>query len=199
MRRVRFKRKRKVEGRGRGKGEEDGKGKREIGSEALAETEKIAKAPAGNQIEPGTQANAPDALPLSHRDKRHHQPVWNSICALPPLHSFVVPRPSRESNRGPQQTQLMLYHWATKTSDITSQFVWNFIRSASTSQVAQWYSINRVCWGPGFDSCYESESEYIENCIWTGSSSPVEDKRTLRGRTRSRRMTRKAESCSGRI
>ena len=42
--------------------------------------------------------------------------------------------PSRESNPGPQQTRLMLYHWATETSDITSQFVWNFIRSASTSQ-----------------------------------------------------------------
>ena len=28
----------------------------------------------------------------------------------------------------------MLYHWATEKSDITSQFVWNFIRSASTSQ-----------------------------------------------------------------
>ena len=26
-------------------------------------------------IEPGTPANAADALPLSHRDKRHHQPV----------------------------------------------------------------------------------------------------------------------------
>ena len=36
MRRARFKRKRKIEGRGKGKGE------REIGSEALAETEKIA-------------------------------------------------------------------------------------------------------------------------------------------------------------
>ena len=39
--------------------------------------------------------------------------------------------PSRESNPEPQQTWLMLYHWATETSDITSQFVWNFIRSAS--------------------------------------------------------------------
>ena len=29
-------------------------------------------------------------------------------------------RPSRESNPGPQQTRLMLYHWATETSDITS-------------------------------------------------------------------------------
>ena len=40
-------------------------------------------------------------------------------------------RPSRESNPEPQQTRLMLYHWATETSDITSHglFVWNFIRS----------------------------------------------------------------------
>ena len=50
-----LKRKRKVEGRGRGrerkrKGKkEEGKGEREIGSEALAETEKIANAPAGNR------------------------------------------------------------------------------------------------------------------------------------------------------
>ena len=29
-------------------------------------------------------------------------------------------RPSRESNPGPQQTRLMLYHWATETSDITA-------------------------------------------------------------------------------
>ena len=32
--------------------------------------------------------------------------------------------PSRESNPGPQQTQLMLYYWATETSNITSRFVW---------------------------------------------------------------------------
>ena len=31
-------------------------------------------------------------------------------------------RPSRETNPGPQQTRLMLYHCATETSDITSQF-----------------------------------------------------------------------------
>ena len=50
-----LKRKRKVEGRGRGrerkrKGKkEEGKGEREIGSEALAETEKIANTPAENR------------------------------------------------------------------------------------------------------------------------------------------------------
>ena len=42
--------------------------------------------------------------------------------------------PSRESNPGRQQTRLMLHHWVTETSVITSQFVWNSIRSASTSQ-----------------------------------------------------------------
>ena len=53
-----LKRKRKVEGRGRerkrkGK-EEEGKGEREIGSEALAETEKIAKRPS-RESNPGPQ------------------------------------------------------------------------------------------------------------------------------------------------
>ena len=46
------------EGKEKGKGERE----REIGSEPLAETEKIANAPA-------------DDIPLSHRDKRCHQPV----------------------------------------------------------------------------------------------------------------------------
>ena len=36
-------------GRGRERKKEEGKGGREIGSEALAETEKIANAPAGNR------------------------------------------------------------------------------------------------------------------------------------------------------
>ena len=65
--------------------EEEGKGEREIGSEALAETENIANTQAGNDprgIEPGTPANAADALPLSHRDKRHHQPVCLKLCPL---------------------------------------------------------------------------------------------------------------------
>ena len=47
--------------------EEDGKGGREIGSEALAETEKSQLPQPG--IDPGTSANAADVLPLSHRDK----------------------------------------------------------------------------------------------------------------------------------
>ena len=58
----------------------------EIGSEALAGTE-ISQTPQPG-IEPGTPANAVDALPLSHRDKRHHQPVCLTILsALPPLHN----------------------------------------------------------------------------------------------------------------
>ena len=43
-------------------------------------------------------------------------------------------RPGRETNRGPQQMWLMLYHWGTETSDITSQFVWQFYLLSSTSQ-----------------------------------------------------------------
>ena len=54
---MRFKRKRKVEGRGKEKGE------KEMGSEALAETERVANARPG--IEPGTPATAADALPGS--------------------------------------------------------------------------------------------------------------------------------------
>ena len=42
--------------------------------------------------------------------------------------------PSWEPNPRPQKVRLMLYHLATETSNFTSQFVWNFIRSASTSQ-----------------------------------------------------------------
>ena len=58
------------EGKGRGgKGERE----REIGSEALADTEKSQTPQPG--IEHGTPANAADALQLSHRDKRYHQPV----------------------------------------------------------------------------------------------------------------------------
>ena len=58
----------------------------ESGSEALAETEKSQTSQPG--IEPGTPANAVDALPLSHRDKRHHQLVCLTLLsALPPLHN----------------------------------------------------------------------------------------------------------------
>ena len=59
------------EGKEKGKGERE----REIGSEALAETEKSQTPQPQPGIEPGTPANAADALPLSHRDKRYHQPV----------------------------------------------------------------------------------------------------------------------------
>ena len=53
------------------------KGERDIGSEALAETEKIANAPAGNRTR--DPANAADALPLNHGDKRHHQLVCSKF------------------------------------------------------------------------------------------------------------------------
>ena len=62
------KRKGMEKGKGR-KGKEKGKGEKEseIRSEALAETEKIANAPAGNRTR--DPANAADTLPLSHQDK----------------------------------------------------------------------------------------------------------------------------------
>ena len=47
-------------------------------------------------------------------------------------------RPSRESNSGPQQTRLMLYHWATETSDITSWFVRNFEQPSWWCRLSQW-------------------------------------------------------------
>ena len=57
-------------------GKEKGKGgrEREIGSEALAETEKNRKRPS-RESNPGPQQTRLIALPLSHRDKRYHQPV----------------------------------------------------------------------------------------------------------------------------
>ena len=58
-------------------------------------------------------------------------------------------RPSRESNPGPQQTRLMLYHWATETSNITSQFVWYFIHRFLLFQIVQCRIIlakKTVCW-----------------------------------------------------
>ena len=71
------------DGKGRG-----GKGEREIGSEALAETEKIANAPAGNRTrddskrgwsttEPPRQATPPASL-------------FEILSALPPLHSIGI-------------------------------------------------------------------------------------------------------------
>ena len=63
----------------------------------MAETEKSQTPQPG--IEPGTPANAADALPLSHGDKRHHQPGFDSRLErlrffpfLPKLH-FQVPFP----------------------------------------------------------------------------------------------------------
>ena len=91
-------RKRKVEGRGRGKERKrmrkkerkrKGKREREIGSEALAETEKIANAPAGNRtrdpskrgwcstIKPPRQATSPASL-------------FEILSVLPPLHNIGI-------------------------------------------------------------------------------------------------------------
>ena len=42
-------------------------------------------------IEPGTPANATDSVPLSHRDKRYHQPVcFTILSALCPLHNIGI-------------------------------------------------------------------------------------------------------------
>ena len=60
-----------VKGRERRKGTEKGKGKLEV---KLWQKRKKSQTPQPG-IEPGTPANAADALPLSHRDKRYHQPV----------------------------------------------------------------------------------------------------------------------------
>ena len=56
---------------GKERGRERGKGKLEV---KLWQTRKKSQTPQPG-IEPGTPANAADALPLSHRDKRHHQLV----------------------------------------------------------------------------------------------------------------------------
>ena len=76
MRRVHFKRKRKVEGRrkgiGRGRGRRKGNWKWSFGRNG-----KNRKRPS-RELNPGPQeTNGADALPLSHRDKRHHQLVAN--------------------------------------------------------------------------------------------------------------------------
>ena len=203
MRRVRFEsaneRSKGEEEEGKGRGRErkrKGKEEREIGSEALAETEKIANAPAGNRtrdpskrgwcstIEPPRQATSPASLfeilirSASTAQHRHYpMPTDKTRFAREPDTVAIVhrarperivikgrnakreilkrkrkvegrgrgrerkrkgkkeegkggkgnwkwsfgrngknrKRPSRESNPGPQQTRLMLYHWAPET------------------------------------------------------------------------------------
>ena len=84
------------QGEGKGK-EEERKEERErdIGSEALEETEKIANAPAGNRtwdLGPRTPANATDALPLSHRHKRHHL-----YCGCHDYYFYLLHQPARQN------------------------------------------------------------------------------------------------------
>ena len=57
------------------RGRERGKGKLEV---KLWQKRKKSQTPQPG-IEPGTPANAADALPLSHRDKRHHQLVCSKF------------------------------------------------------------------------------------------------------------------------
>ena len=76
MQRVRFKRKWKVEGRSfKGKGKEERRERRNGNWKwSFGRNRKKLQTPQPG-IEPGTPANAADALPVSHQDKRHHQPV----------------------------------------------------------------------------------------------------------------------------
>ena len=78
-----LKRKRKVEGRGRrrkrkrkGKKEEERR-ERKLEVKLWQKRKKLQTPKPG--IEPGTPANAADALPLSNRDKRHHQLVCSKF------------------------------------------------------------------------------------------------------------------------
>ena len=103
-RRIQFlKRKRKVEGRGRGRGrerkrkgkKEEGKGEREIGSEALAETEKIANAPSEALAETEKIANAPSEA-LAETEKIANAPAFAifSVSAKASLPISLSPFPS---------------------------------------------------------------------------------------------------------
>ena len=60
------------------RGRERGKGKLEV---KLWQKRKKSQTPQPG-IEPGTPANAADALPLSHRDKRHHQLVCSKFSKI---------------------------------------------------------------------------------------------------------------------
>ena len=86
-----FKRKRKVEGRVKGREKRKGKEKGKFEVQLWQERKKWQTPKPG--IESGTPANVTDALPLSHRDKRHHQPVCSkfySFC-LHFLHCIHLP------------------------------------------------------------------------------------------------------------
>ena len=75
MRTAHFKRKRNAEGRGKGRGRERRKGN---WKSSVGRNEKKLQTPQPG-IKPATPANAADALPMSHRDEQHHQPVHESI------------------------------------------------------------------------------------------------------------------------
>ena len=53
-------------------------------------------------------------------------------------------RPSCELKPGSQQTRLMIYHRATETSDITSQFVWNFLEIFWTCLDSQFADFRKI-------------------------------------------------------
>ena len=66
---------REEEEEGKERGRERGKGILEV---KLGQKRKKSQTPQPG-IEPGTPANAADALPLGHRDKRHHQLVCSKF------------------------------------------------------------------------------------------------------------------------
>ena len=83
----------------------------------MAETEKSQTPKPG--IELGTPANAAHALRLSHRDKRHHQPVWLTILStLPPLHNRGIiqcPQTNPFCSGDPSRSPGIVHHARPRT------------------------------------------------------------------------------------
>ena len=75
--------------------------------------------------------------------------------------------PSRESNRGSQQTQLMLYHWATERNNITSEFeILSALPPLHNIGIIQCPQLtNPLCSGDPSRSNYASRTERIVNWI----------------------------------
>ena len=99
--------------KGEGKGKEEGrKGEREIGSEALAETEKNCQTlRPGN--EPGTPENAADALPLSERQVTLPASLFEILSALPPLQNIGIiqcPQLTNPLRPGPVTSPMCFAH-----------------------------------------------------------------------------------------
>ena len=78
-------------------GKEKGKGKLEV---KLWQKRKKSQTPQPG-IEPGTPANAADALPLSHREKRYHQPVCLKFYPLCQLFQGPIFKGGRKARQDP--------------------------------------------------------------------------------------------------